>query len=258
MLSPDPRSPAPSPPGDQFHTTRWSVVLAAAHESSAEAEGALAELCTTYWFPLYAYVRRRGYGPHDAEDLTQGFFARLLRLQSLTRVDQERGLFRAFLLASLKHYLADEWDRSHAERRSEAKTRSASDLHPFDAEEAERRYHHVAVNPITPEHLYERQWAITLLEHVLQRLQEEYAASERSPLFEAIRFAITGDKAALPYAELAARLGCQEGSVRIEVHRLRVRYRHLLRAEIAQTVETQAEVDEELRALRRILSPLSG
>ncbi len=247
-MTTEPETNSPRTPGDFFATTRWTVVLKAAHSDTTLARSALAELCRTYWFPLYAYVRRRGYGAHDAEDLTQGFFARLLKLESLGSVRRERGKFRAFLLASMKHYLADEWDRASAQKRAVEKTVS------LDAEMAKRRYSSGAVDPLTPERLFERQWALTLLESVLQRLSGEYEASGRGELFNELRFAITGDRNAVPYTTIATRLGMTQEAVRVAVHRLRQRYRQILRQEVGQTVENASEVADELAALRRILS----
>ncbi len=226
-----------------FATTHWSRVLDAAGADSPRAEAALAALCESYWLPLYAYVRRRGYPPPDAQDLTQGFFARLLRLGSLGSVCPERGKFRAFLLAALKHYLADCHDHATAQKRDARRTL------PLDAE---ARYHAIADERATPERLFERQWALALLEATLARLRGEAEATGRGAWFEALCPALTGD--AGPHAELAARLGTTPEAVRVAIHRLRQRYRSLLREEILRTVGSQAEVEEELRALRRVLS----
>jgi RNA polymerase sigma-70 factor (ECF subfamily) len=233
---------------DLFNATRWTIVRQAAGRDATEAREAMAELCQSYWYPLYAYVRRTGCTPHDAEDLTQGFFARLLRLESLARVSQAQGKFRAFLLASLKHFLADQRDYASAGRRDARVTIS------LDGEEAEGRYCASASDTLTPEELFERQWAMTLLDTVMQRLAREYESSGRGALFAELRFAITGEKSALPYEELAARLGLSEEAVRVAVHRLRRRYRAALREELLHTVSSEAEVEEELAELRRILS----
>jgi RNA polymerase sigma factor (sigma-70 family) len=206
------------------------------------------ELCQTYWYPLYAYIRRQGSTPQDSQDLTQGFFARLLRLDSLAKVTQERGKFRAFLLASLKHFLADQRDFESAQRRDIGVTIS------LDDHEAEDRYRALAADTLTPDQVFERQWAVTLLDTVMQRLALEYEAAGQSLLFAELRFAITGEKSDFPYRQLAARLGLSEEAVRVAIHRLRRRYRVTLREELAQTVTSEAEVLEELRELRRILS----
>jgi RNA polymerase sigma factor (sigma-70 family) len=231
-----------------FATTHWSAVLTAACSDTTRARAALEKLCQTYWYPLYAYARRRGHSPPDAEDLTQGFFARLLKLNSLADVRREKGKFRAFLLASMNHYLADEWDRARAQRRDVRRTIS------LDTGAAETRYRREPADQLTPERLFERQWALTLLETVVQRLHREYEADGKGELFMQLRFAITGDKSAVPYTDLAARIGMSEEAVRVAVHRLRRRYRQLLREEIAHTVTTEDEVADELRSLRRILS----
>ena len=235
-------------PHDFFATTRWSVVLRAGRSDTASAQGALAELCRAYWYPLYAYVRRRGCSPHDAEDATQGFFAKILRLNSLSGVEREKGRFRAFLLGSMKHYLADERDHASAQKRDQALTIS------LDVPTAEDRYRGEPADPMTPEHLFERRWALTLLEAVMQRLCAEYGGHGRAALFDALRFAITGDRSSVPYADLAARLAMSGEAVRVAVHRLRRRYRQVLREEIAHTVADESEIDEELNSLRRILS----
>ena len=236
------------PAPDLFVTTRWSVVLRAGRSDTTRAQAALADLCQAYWYPLYAYARRRGCSPHDAEDATQGFFARLLKLHSLAGVEREKGRFRAFLLASMKHYLADEHDRASAQKRDRALTIS------LDAQAAEERYRFEPADPVTPEQLFERRWALTLLETVMQRLSSEYEDSGRAALFAALRFAITGDKNTVPYAELAKDLGMTGEAVRVAVHRLRRRYRQVLREEIAHTVAEESEVADELNSLRRILS----
>lgn len=205
-------------------------------------------LCEAYWFPLYAYVRRRGYGPHDAEDLTQGFFARLLRLNSLSAVRPDGGRFRAYLLTALKHYL---WDQ-HAY--ATAAKRSARQTIPLDPEKAEQRYAIEVLHSLSPEQLFERQWALALLENVLQTLRAEYETAGRGNWFAALRFAITGERNALPYEQLAVDLDTSVENVKVAVHRLRQRYRRALRSEIGRTVGNDAEVNEELRALRKILS----
>ena len=241
----------PSPEAEAqplFVTTRWSVVLRAGRSDTTRAQAALADLCQAYWYPLYACVRRKGHSPHDAEDLTQGFFARLLKLNSLAGVRREKGRFRSFLLASMNHFLADEWDRATAAKRDAQRTLA------LDVTDAERRYREAMTDSLTPERLFERQWALTLLETVLQRLRGEYEKSARGALFMALRFSITGEKSAAPYAELAASLGMTEEAVRVAVHRLRVRYRQLLREEIAQTVADEADIEAEMESLRRILS----
>jgi RNA polymerase sigma-70 factor (ECF subfamily) len=223
------------------------MVLGAGQGDAAQVKDALALLCQTYWYPLYAYVRRREYSAADAEDLVQGFFERLLRLKSLAEVKRERGRFRSFLLAALNHYIADEWDRASSGKRDVRRTIS------LDAQAAETRYGRELADRETPERLFERQWALTLLERVVQRLQAEYMADGKGELFMTLRFAIAGGREAQPYAELAAKLGMSEVAVRVAVHRLRGRYREMIRQEIAQTVATPAEVEEEIRMLMAAL-----
>ena len=233
---------------DIFVTTRWTMVLRAARADTTRARAALEDLCQAYWYPLYAYARRRGYSPHDAEDLTQGFFARILKLNSLAEVGRERGKFRAFMLAAMNHFISDEWGRASAQKRAAQLTIS------LDAEMAENRYRSEPADKLTPESLFERRWAVTLLENVVKRLRSEYEASGQGALFMELRFAITGDKNTIPYAELASRLGLKEEALRVTVHRLRQRYRRALREEIAQTVADESEVVEEMNCLCRILS----
>jgi RNA polymerase sigma factor (sigma-70 family) len=231
-----------------FVPTRWTLVLTAGRADTTRAHDALAELCRTYWYPLYAYARRRGNSPADAEDLTQGFFARLLRLNSLADVRRDKGKFRAFLLASMNHYLADARDHDRAQRRDVQRTIA------LDAEAADTRYRREPADHLTPERLFERQWALNLLETVVQRLRQEYEASGRGMLFGELRWAISGGKSEVPYDELAVRLGLSEAAVRVAAHRLRKRYRQVLREEIAHTVADPADVEAELQYLRRVLS----
>ncbi len=229
-----------------FVTTRWSVVLSARGDTTG-APLALARLCTTYWYPLYAFVRRQGHGPHDAQDLTQEFFARLLEKGWLDGVDRERGRFRSFLLASMKHFLANEWDRAHALKRGGGTT-----LLRLDDETAEARYRKEPADHTTAEQLFDRRWALTILEQVLARLRSEMEASGKLPQFEALKFSLMGEKTA--YAEVARQLRMREGAVKVAVHRLRERYRALIRAEIAETVASTTEVEDELRHLFAALS----
>ena len=231
-----------------FVTTQWSVVLSASHSDTTRARDALSKLCRTYWYPLYAYARRKGCSQQDAEDLTQGFFARLLRLNSLAEVSLEKGKFRSFLLSSMNHFMADEWHRASAQKRGAQQTIS------LDAEAAENRYRLEPADTLTPDRLFERQWALTLLDNAVRRLQREHEEAGRGQQFLELRFAITGDKSAVPYAELAARLSMNEEAVRVAVHRLRRRYRQVLRDEIADTVADEAEVGAELDYLRRVIA----
>lgn len=224
------------------------MIRAAGGGDTTAARAALAELCRQYWHPLYAYTRRCGCAPEDAEDLTQGFFERLLRLDSIGKVSRDQGKFRAFLLASLKHYLLDQHDFASAQRRDARVTVS------LNTAEAEARYLAIPAETITPDQVFERQWAMTVLENVMQRMAREYESAGRGELFAALRFAIAGEKSALPYRELAAQLGMSEEATRVAIHRLRQRYRAALREELAGTLTSEAEVGEELRELRQILS----
>ena len=231
-----------------FVTTHWSVVLSAAHSDTTHAHDALAKLCQTYWHPLYAYVRRRGYSPEDAEDLTQGFFAALLQRKAVSSVSQDKGRFRSFLLASLNHFLSDEWDKARAQKRGAGKVIS------LDTQTAETWLNQVPAKGITPEKAFELRWAITLLEQVYRTLEEEHQQQGKGKLFDALRGTLAGPGNSAPYAELAQHVGLNEAAVKVAVHRLRQRYRALLREAITQTVASEAEVEEELRYLLRIVA----
>ncbi len=216
------------------------MVLAAA----GDEEGALASLCRAYWFPLYAFLRRQGLGAQDAEDVTQGFFAHLLGKGALARVDRAKGRFRTFLLASLKHFLADERDRANALKRGGGVAAIS-----LDAVAAEERYALEPRDELSPDRLFDRRWAVAVIEQALARLGAEYAAAGKGALFEALRPLLSSPGEARPYAEIGARFSMNEGAVKIAVHRLRQRYGAALRAEIAETVGTAEEVDAELRHL---------
>ena len=232
-----------------FATTHWSVVLAAGYTSVPGAQEALETLCRTYWYPLYVYVRRQGQSPHDAQDLTQEFFARLLAKKHLRLADPDRGKFRAFLLKSLKHFLVNEWKKARTQKRGGGQCVIA-----LDADVAESRYAAEPALALTLDQVYEKRWAVTLLETVLAGLRESYAASGRLPVFETLKGFIWGEQATLAYTAVAPQLGLTEGAVKVAVHRLRSRYRELLRAEIAKTVATPGEVDEELQHLIAVLA----
>jgi RNA polymerase sigma-70 factor (ECF subfamily) len=228
-------------PDDIFATTRWTVVVAAGRKSDTQARQALEELCRTYWYPLYAYVRRQGHAKEDAEDLTQAFFARFLEKNYLAGLDRERGKFRAFLLASLKHFLANEWDKARAQKRG-----GGAELLSLDWQDADERYRIDPADRLSPDKLYDRMWAVTLLERVIVRLREE---SSEPHLLEHLKPFLTMDTNAIPYLVAATNLGLTEGALRVSVHRLRRRYRELLRAEIAETLSNPAQLDDELQAL---------
>lgn len=231
-----------------FATTHWSVVLAAGRSDIPQAQDALEKLCQIYWYPLYAYVRRRGYSPADAEDLTQQFFAWLLERDWLGRADQQRGRFRSFLLTSISNFLANEWDKARTQKRGGGRVVS------LQRDEAETRCTREPVDNLTPEQSFEWRWALTLLEQVMNRLNAEFARDGKTELFEALKPCLLGERAAQPYAALASKLAMTEGSVKVAVHRLRQKYRQLLRNEIANTVAKPEEVEEELRYLFAVLA----
>ena len=224
-------------------------MLTAGRSDTTRAHAALANLCQTYWYPLYAYVRRRGHSPEDAQDLTQAFFARLLERNWVGQADQQKGRFRSFLLSTMNHFLADEWDKARAQKRGGGILPV-----PLQFDTAETRYGHEPADNVTPEQNYERRWALTLLDKVLQRLRSEYEQEGKAELFAALHPCLVGDRTAQPYAELAVTLGVSEGAVKSAVHRLRQRYRQLLHDEIAQTVANPDEVNEELRHLFAVLA----
>ncbi|HTD85912.1 MAG TPA: sigma-70 family RNA polymerase sigma factor [Candidatus Binatia bacterium] len=227
-----------------FLTTHWSVVLNARALDSKTAKTALESLCRAYWYPLYAFVRRLGHSPHDAEDLIQGFFAQCIEKDYLRAADQEKGRFRSFLLVALKRFLGNQWDRVRALKRGGDRQIISLD--------AELRYAAEPAEALSPDKLFERRWALTLLENVLSKLQAEQAAAGRLNIFSELQPVLTSR--GTPYAELAKRLNVTESAIKVAVHRLRQRYRELLEHEIANTVSSPAEIDEERRYLLRVLS----
>ncbi|MEO6052712.1 MAG: sigma-70 family RNA polymerase sigma factor [Chthoniobacterales bacterium] len=232
-----------------FHATRWTLILTASQgDASASATIALEELCRIYWYPLYAYVRRRGHSPHDAQDLAQEFFARLFEKNKLAGITREGGKFRSFLLTAMNHFLTDEWKRASTQKRGGTQVLS------LDGISAETRYAQEPHEESTPEKMYELNWALTLLETVFQKLQAEYTEAGKEKLFADLKFCLTGERNALPYSELAAQLNMSEGSVKVAVHRMRQRYRELLREEVADTVMGADEVEGELRYLFQVLA----
>jgi RNA polymerase sigma factor (sigma-70 family) len=244
----EPSSSTP-PSAGVFATTRWTVVMAAGGTDSPRACAALETLCTNYWYPLYAYVRRQGHGPHDAQDLTQAFFARLLEKNYLSDVQREKGRFRSFLLASLKHFLANEWDRERALKRGGGRK-----LIALDDDSAESRYRLEPKDDLSADKIYERRWALTLLDKVLSTLRAEYEQGGKTEAFEILKPYLSAGRTSVSYAHAAEKLGMNEGAVKVAVHRLRKRYRELLRAEIAQTVSTASEIEAEIRDLFAALS----
>ncbi len=228
----------------QFDTTHWSIVLAAGRRSSADSKQALESLCRTYWYPLYVYARRRCADAHEAQDLTQAFFVQLLEKDSLAVAAPERGRFRSFLLTCFKNFLANEWDKAAADKRGGGKKPISLDFAWGESE-----YSREPAQGIAPEKQYDRQWALTLLDHVLKTLRAESVSAGKGDQFDQLSAFITGDKAPVSYAEIACRLGISEGAAKVAAHRLRRRYRDLLRAEIAQTVADADEVQDEINKL---------
>jgi RNA polymerase sigma-70 factor (ECF subfamily) len=228
----------------QFQSTRWSVVLAARGTNAAAAHEALAELCGLYWYPLYAFVRRKGCDAETARDVVQGFFARLLEKGDLASVDQAKGRFRSFLMASCAHFLSNQSDRARAQKRGGGRTPIS-----IDGLDAEGRYNREAAHELTAERLFERRWATTLLENVLVAVEAEMAGAGKSRQFEVLRPALLGDGERAPFAQIAVELGVSEEAARAAAHRLRRRYREVLRAEVERTIDNPAEVDEEIRSL---------
>jgi DNA-directed RNA polymerase specialized sigma24 family protein len=227
-----------------FATTQWSQVLQAGRENTPEGAVALEQLCRTYWFPIYVYVRREGHAPHDAQDLTQDFFARLLRLKSLEAVAPHKGKFRTFLLASLRHFLLNARDGACAAKRGGGQA-----ILSLDALEAERRFQLEPITGETPEVLYDRRWTLTLLQQALAEVQREYAAAGKAQQFAVLKEFLQGPAEAGDYDRAGRALGLNPGAVAVAVHRLRQRYRDRLRAEIAQTVSRPEELADEMRYL---------
>jgi RNA polymerase sigma factor (sigma-70 family) len=227
-----------------FVTTQWSVVLSTRNADPVQSSAALETLCQTYWYPLYAYVRRKGHNPHDAQDLTQEFFARMLQKDQLVAVAREKGKFRTFLLVALNRFLINDWNRSQTQKRG------GGCVHvPFQVDDAETRYLAEPADRLTAEKLYERRWALTLLERVLERLRQEFARDGKAALFEQLKGSLMAEKGEIPNRETAAILGMNEGAVKVAIYRLRRRFRKLFHEEVANTVEDQKDVEEEIRHL---------
>jgi RNA polymerase sigma factor (sigma-70 family) len=231
-----------------FATTHWSVVLAAGHSSVPGAQAALENLCRTYWFPLYAFARRQGNTPEDAQDLTQDFFSRLLEKNYLATVNPNLGKFRTFLLRSLKNFLVNDWKRAGRLKRG-----GGVEFLSIDTNEAEERYAAEAPDEFNPDAEYETRWAVALIEQVLSTLRQEFDAADKGRLFEELKGFIWGNKTIASYAEIAGQLDLSEGAVKVAVHRLRQRFRELLRAEVAHTVARPEDIDVELRHLIGVL-----
>ena len=232
-----------------FATTHWSVVLAAGQQDSPQTQAALEALCRTYWYPLYAYLRRHGYTPEDAQDLTQEFFTRLLRKNYPAQADRAKGKFRSFLLLALKHFLSDERERATAGKRG-----GGLALLSLDAQAPEERYRLEPADEATPETLFERRWAQTILDQAVARLRDEYATTGKGDTYAVLQAFEPGEQKTLSYTEAAARLDVSESALKSMIHRLRQRHRELVREEIAQTVTTASEIEEELRHLIAVIS----
>ena len=231
-------SAAPEP---LFLTTHWSMVLAAKDKSSPACSEALESLCRAYWYPLYAFVRSSGYSPHDAQDLTQGFFERLLAKDYLRVVQQDKGRFRTFLKMAMKRFLINEWERGKAEKRGGGQITLG-----FDTSAAEQRFQSQSLHSLPPDQIYDRQWAFTLLGETTARLEREYTAANKASELKALKPYLTEERGQIPYAEIASTLRTSEGAARVAVHRLRKRFRELFRTVIAETVSEPQEVDEEM------------
>ena len=243
MMEIQPMRSSPSPNSEDFASTRWSVVLAAGRTELPDSQQALAELCQSYWYPLYAYVLRRTNNPHEAQDLIQEFFSHLLEHNAFAVANPERGRFRAFLLTSLRNFLTDQWNKAKAKKRGGHRMRLS-----LDFEFAKSRYAIEPADEQTPERIYDRQWAITLLDLVMTRLRDELVRADKALYFEQLKVFL-GGRTGTSYAQVARKLGISPGAAMVAAHRLRRRYRDLLRAEIAQTVASPAEVDDEIRTL---------
>ncbi len=235
------------PGRSQFPTTRWTLVVAAGDSGREKARSALASLCENYWYPLYAYLRRRGYSSDEAQDLTQEFFVRVLEGRYLDRARPEKGRFRAFILTSLKFFVADEEDRGRAHKRG------GGMVVPLEFSSGEERYQREPAHDETPERIFERRWALSVLDRVIEKLRVEFVQHGRPVHFDRLKIFLLGQSDA-PYAALAQELNTSEGALKVAIHRLRKRYRELFRKEIADTVSDPADVESELRVLAAILT----
>jgi RNA polymerase sigma-70 factor (ECF subfamily) len=235
-----------STPADtsRFATTHWSVVLAARSPESTRYQEALEILCQTYWYPLFAFLRRKGHDVHQAEDCIQGFFASLLEKQGLRLADSDRGKFRSYLLGALKHYVADERNRTQAQKRG-----GGCKVFPLDVQLAEDQYAPHLVSQYTPEKLFERSWALTVLKGATNRLEAEWATADKKELFKQLIVFLAPTNETMPYRDMASKLNMSEGAVKTTVYRMRKRYRELLHNEIAQTVSSKEDVEDELQEL---------
>jgi RNA polymerase sigma-70 factor (ECF subfamily) len=233
---------------EEFPLTHWSAVFAAGKEGTPRAEAALAEFCTAYWYPLYAFARRKGHQPADAQDLTQGFFAYLVEAQLVAKANPEKGRFRSFLLGCFTDFVASEKERAQARKRAGGRL-----IVPLDSQQAEARLAQEASPDASPERLFDRHWALAVLDAALAHLEAEFKKSGRAALFQQLQPFLQGDASGPAYAEVAQRLGTTEGNIKVTVHRLRHRYRELLRTVVSQTVNSPLEVDTELAHLMAAL-----
>lgn len=231
-----------------FVTTQWSVVEAAGDASSSSSSEALEQLCRTYWYPVYAHLRRAGQSPHDAQDLTQAFFARLLARNGLKLADRDRGRFRTFLIVALKRFAANEWHRANTQKRGGGATHLS-----WDTSMAETRYGQSTEDLLSPDKAYDRQWALTLLREAMERLEEEYNLAGKKADFAKLKPSLTADRGELDYSALAKSMSSTPGAVRVAVHRIRTRYREIFRETIAATVADPQELEAELRHLLEAL-----
>jgi RNA polymerase sigma-70 factor (ECF subfamily) len=230
--------------GAVFVTTRWSVVLTAGQSDTARAQTALEVLCRTYWYPLYAFARRQGRSVHDAQDLTQGFFARLLAHEYLKAASEEKGKFRTFLLVAFKRFMANEWHRQKALKRGGHQA-----CLPLDTEIAESRYQAEPSADLSADRIYDRRWALTLLDGAMARLKDEFISAGKADEFQQLKSCLTADRGTIAYGEIAGSLRTTEGAARVAVHRLRKRFRTVFREAIAQTVDDPDQVEDEMRHL---------
>ena len=244
-----PKNPQSSHSESLFLTTRWSVVLAARLQPSCESAAALETICRAYWYPLYAYVRRCGQSPHDAQDLTQEFFYRLIEKQWLDAADREKGKLRMFLIVALKNFMRNDWRKANTQRRGGGQFRV-----PFDTQFAESRYSADHSAKLAADENYDKEWALTLLDLTVNRLQAEFVAAGKPGDFEALKDCLMAARGAIDYPAVAASLGLNEGAARVAVHRLRKRFREVYREEISQTLADGSDLDGELRHLAAALA----
>lgn len=241
-------SPSSGSPCD-FRTTHWSVVLAAGDSASPQAEAAIEKLCRAYWFPLYSFIRRQGHDAHEAQDLTQEFFCRFLQSQALGDVDPGRGRFRSFLIGALKHFLANEWDKANRLKRGGGK-----EFFSWDGLEPEEQYRLEPADNRSPENMFDRQWAQTLVSNTLAKLRGEFAGEGTERRFDVLKAFLSGNPEDVSYADAARQIGLSESAVRSAIHRLRQRYAELFRAQVAETVTSAEAAEAEIRHLFAALS----